>query len=313
MQHSKALPCRGPARRFVASVLVAVAVTCLPVPGPGAEIGAVAGDVHLAIDSAAGRPGETVRLTLSAHASTELQAISIAIDFDESRLRIVSVERLAAPAVDGGEPWPASPLAEAAYNNTDETAGNQSGEGWLYLELRADGTATGLGLRPGEETPLVALDFRVADDALPGDATVVFGPVGSIGDETGPAAAVFDNAVVPAGLDAADRVPLPVENLKSGKIKIIGEIGFFTRGDANLDLQRDISDPIRILDRLFLGAPPLACQDAADANDDGILDITDPVVCLERLFTDPRPFPDPDVWGPDPTEDKLLCEWPGPS
>jgi hypothetical protein len=82
----------------------------------------------------------------------------------------------------------------------------------------------------------------------------------------------------------------------------------FLRGDANGDGKLDLTDPIRIIGRLFLGGGGLGCDDAADANDDGRLDLTDPVALLGRLFMGAGPQPDPGgSCGPDPTPDPLAC------
>lgn len=83
----------------------------------------------------------------------------------------------------------------------------------------------------------------------------------------------------------------------------------FTRGDANLDGQLNISDPVAILKALFLPTPlPLHCGDAADGNDDGSVDLDDAIGLLGYLFLGelaPRPpFPGP---GEDPTADELYC------
>ncbi len=83
--------------------------------------------------------------------------------------------------------------------------------------------------------------------------------------------------------------------------------GIFVRGDANSDDSVDISDAVRILGFLFLGAE-LDCVDRADVDDDGIVVITDAIALLNYLFQDGRaprePFP---VAGEDPTPDNLEC------
>lgn len=56
------------------------------------------------------------------------------------------------------------------------------------------------------------------------------------------------------------------------------------RGDANADGQRDISDPITILDCLFLGGDCPSTLCAGDSNDDGKTDISDAVFLLSFLF-----------------------------
>jgi hypothetical protein len=84
--------------------------------------------------------------------------------------------------------------------------------------------------------------------------------------------------------------------------------GVFLRGDSNGDSKLDLSDPVRLLARLFLGSAPLSCEDAADANDDGHLDIADGIYALGHLFVGgpppPPPFPER---GEDPTPDPLDC------
>ena len=82
----------------------------------------------------------------------------------------------------------------------------------------------------------------------------------------------------------------------------------FLRGDANLDSSVDISDPVRILNILFLGSEKPDCDDLLDSNDDGSIDISDGVFLLAFLFgggaSPPAPFP---TCGPDETPDALGC------
>jgi hypothetical protein len=89
-----------------------------------------------------------------------------------------------------------------------------------------------------------------------------------------------------------------------------GEPLVLSRGDANADGRRDISDAQSVLGVLFLGLPPaLACDKAGDVNDDGRVEIADASYLLNFLFlggADPRsPFP---LCGSDPTRDGLSCD-----
>jgi len=82
----------------------------------------------------------------------------------------------------------------------------------------------------------------------------------------------------------------------------------FMRGDASQDGELSIADPIRILDRLFSGAPSPSCPDSFDVNDDGRINIADPVSLLSHLFGGSGPLPEPfGECGTDPTEDDLGC------
>lgn len=83
----------------------------------------------------------------------------------------------------------------------------------------------------------------------------------------------------------------------------------FRRGDSNADGRTDISDPIAILNSLFLGMQKTTCQKAGDANDDGNLDISDAVFLLSYLFLGGEVPKEPlGICGIDPTPDELTCE-----
>ncbi len=86
------------------------------------------------------------------------------------------------------------------------------------------------------------------------------------------------------------------------------EAPLFSRGDANDDRLLDISDPISILGRLFLGETPFNCESAADTNDDRVVDVSDPVYLLNHLFLGgaalQAPFPG---CGVELTPDNLDC------
>jgi len=82
----------------------------------------------------------------------------------------------------------------------------------------------------------------------------------------------------------------------------------FRRGDSNADGTTDISDAVRILGFLFVGAPMNDCLDGADVNDDGKVDISDPVRLLGFLFLGSERPPDPfSACEVDSTGDELDC------
>jgi hypothetical protein len=82
----------------------------------------------------------------------------------------------------------------------------------------------------------------------------------------------------------------------------------FVRGDPNLDLIINITDPIFLLSSLFFSKEGLECRDAADANDDGSLDVSDALRMLNYLFLNgpPPAAPFPEA-GFDTTIDDLGC------
>ncbi len=82
------------------------------------------------------------------------------------------------------------------------------------------------------------------------------------------------------------------------------ELPLFHRGDANDDGELDISDPLFILNLLFVDPVAPACLEATDGNDDGDIDISDPLFILLFLFADgespPAPGPPSQACSVDP-------------
>ncbi|MEM7232785.1 MAG: PEP/pyruvate-binding domain-containing protein, partial [Planctomycetota bacterium] len=83
--------------------------------------------------------------------------------------------------------------------------------------------------------------------------------------------------------------------------------GLFNRGDTDSNHRLELSDAVRVLRHLFLGAPPPPCEDAADADDDGRLSLSDPLLVLNHLFFRGVPLPPPGNCGVDNTIDELGC------
>jgi hypothetical protein len=298
---------REPQRHTPNAALLALALLACAVPAPGAEPAPPPG-VEFILDETTGSPGELVTLRLGIRSSQVLKSASFAIDFDERQLRIENVTRIVAPA---------SPILDgesrvASLDNGDDVDGNQTLEGWVHIELGTSDSVRALDLPLAEEVQLFNLEFRVLPNAVPGFTPVEFKDLGPI--RMGGLTITYTNAaqVVDAVAPGADfAVALPKENLDPGGIviQIIGEVGFFLRGDSNMDFARDVSDPIRTLNYLFQGETFLTCEDAADANDDGKIDLSDSVFTLNRLFSGGNAFPEPNERkGPDRTEDRLGCD-----
>ena len=105
----------------------------------------------------------------------------------------------------------------------------------------------------------------------------------------------FLPSLYPAGLEGPPRAP--------------GYGPRFRRGEANGDGAVDISDPVTVLQFLFVGGAEPSCLDAADADDSGVLDITDAIRLFGFLFLggSAPPEPGPAACGRDPTDDALGC------
>ncbi len=153
---------------------------------------------------------------------------------------------------------------------------------------------------PGEDRLVFKIRGTIAADAEPG-TTIALEPRT---DDEGVGPFGLHNEVTYKGQArflSAEPVVIP------GALKISPDIvGFFIRGDVNVDSVVDQSDALAILTYLFLGGDPISCPDAADANDDGDIDISDPINILRTAFLGASgiaaPYP---IAGIDPTPDGL--------
>ena len=95
--------------------------------------------------------------------------------------------------------------------------------------------------------------------------------------------------------------------LEGGELRIIDDITFFIRGDANRDAAVDISDALFTLGYLFVSGAAPSCLDAADADDNGEIELTDAIVTLGQLFLNEGPIAPPyPSRGPDTTPDAFV-------
>ena len=83
----------------------------------------------------------------------------------------------------------------------------------------------------------------------------------------------------------------------------------FDRGDVNADGKMDLSDPVFILQALFVGTRELTCKKAADLNNDETVNLPDAVYGLEYLFRGGETLDAPHgSCGVDPTPGDLGCD-----
>lgn len=84
----------------------------------------------------------------------------------------------------------------------------------------------------------------------------------------------------------------------------------FIRGDVDGNGRVELTDAVRILNWLFQGGQPPACEDSSDADDNGRIDITDAILILNHLFSGGAPPKEPNQEGKgfDSTRDELECD-----
>jgi hypothetical protein len=262
--------------------------------------------IELSLSEARGAPGELVTLDLSLYTEAELQSLSIALNFDEAALlfreaRPLAAEFDAAPAV-------LSP--DSSFDNADDEPGDQTSEGWVHIELVPTLDEAPLAMAGEERSVILQLVFRIRLVAPQGFSAVHFAEIGPVVRE-GVGVPARTLARVAAEDGVVERV-LAAEEVDDGGViveGVIGEVGFFLRGDANMDCERDLSDPILVLHYLFLGDSRLDCEDAADSDDNAVLELSDPIYALNWLFNRGPPFPPPaERLAEDPTRDyELFC------
>jgi len=289
----------GPGKHFRVSLAVAV-FSVLALPSFGEETPPC---VRFVLDTAEGKPCDLVVLHLEVSTSVPLSAVSFALDFDETTLEIESV----GPPQEAGAAFPLADTSAMNLDNRDEVAGNQVEEGWLYLELDASNSQEVLDMPLDRLVPVFDLCFRIREAAPAGFTAVKFANIGPVRlmDQTVMLANSADGRDAPG----SPEMFLPQEMIDGGVEvnSIIGEFGFFLRADTDMNLTLELTDPVRTLTYLFQGGAEVPCEDAADADDDGELSLSDAIYTLERLFVQSRPFPPPNTFGPDPTEDSLHC------
>lgn len=249
-------------------------------------------------------PGGMVNVPLVVNANSELQAISLSLDFDEGVLQFVRSERVYRRP-DGGEWFTGVILAD----NSDLIPGNGGVDegsiaGGIIFNEKPDSPEVWATLPPPNvDNTIINLVFQVKPDAPTGDTVISFLD-GAHPPRVGGKAnnkVVLEDKVLSVHYDV---IPVTV----GGRIQIVGDLSLFVRGDSDQNGAVELTDVVFSLAYLYLGGPTPLCLDAADANDDGVIDITDPVATIYSLFLGSGPLPRPN-FAPDadPTPDSLGC------
>jgi hypothetical protein len=263
-------------------------------PGGGPPVGPPAVErwaASFALGAAGGLPGDTVLLPFLVESSQPLSMLALSAEFDPSALEFLE------PVLGG----PITAIFEQLPGGVPFFSWTSDPEaGWLQLALILDFEGGDrFVIPPGLFREMAKLRFRLRPEAPPGDYPVVFtrpetaSYTGGFHDR---GQAVY-NAARRAGRAFPGEEPFTDEGegdvqrdgdlgLQDGVItaSIIGDVGIFARGDANLDEAVNISDPMRILQHLFQGGEPLPCPAVADVNLDGHVDISDAITILDYLF-----------------------------
>ena len=278
----------------------------------GAAIGAPGQEkklIQLFVPMATAAPGEVVEVPVLLRTEVPLSLVGFSVEFDTRVLEVLEVKL--------------SPELEAIVSTPDRVAGvdwsfesfSSQDEGWVQGLCVLDYAGSEEFTVPADEVLRIStLVFQVKADAPEGRSPVTFTRQESArfrGQFLNGEQPVY-NAVRRPGhpFPPAERFRDTLDpDLEDGSVQvsIIGDVGIFVRGDANVDANVDISDSLSILGALFLGQEDLPCDDAADANDDGRIDISDPVAILDYLFTGLSTVPLHGTRVVDETLDTLDC------
>jgi len=159
------------------------------------------------------------------------------------------------------------------------------------------------GIPANQETEVLRFRFRVRPDVGPTITEIRF-----LDGAHPPENIKFRNACVALGRTIYPEMADSFVFIDA-KVSIGIDIATFLRGDTDGSLEVDQTDAIVLLNHLFIGGSPPHCYDAADANDDGELDISDPIAILESVFLGTRQLPPPTgIPGADPTSDHMGCK-----
>jgi hypothetical protein len=285
--------CRG-ARRArlhlehpVAIIIAGIIIGALGLPAPAAESPTFARFETVDVEA---RRGEMVGVPFRVETDLPVSALCWSVEYDPVVFVFLEADLAGAAAelVEGRsrEEW--------AFEHFAAAPGSHQFLFVIDREGRAEHS-----LPPGEPLDVARMWFRITEDAPEGTHTISF---------TRPEEASYEsvfrrgeepvyNAVSPHGQDLGEldgSEDIENHNLIDGlvRVSLIGEVGVFRRGDANLDREVDISDPVMTLHSLFFESP-LPCVGVADTNVDGRIDLTDPLLVLGFLagITSWRPLP----------------------
>jgi hypothetical protein len=252
--------------------------------------------VAFKLGSAAAEPGGELALPFLVRSDRPVTGLSWSIDLDERYLEPLGQE--AVWARPGGEPFDFQ-----TYDMDGRDINPGSGgvdEGFFSGSIVIAASEAGGVLPVDEDVEVVRLMLRARSGVL-GPTEIRFMDGARLSGNP------VRNSVIYGGSEVG-RAEARSFGLVAGAVTIAPPEALFVRGDTTGEGDVDLSDPIRILEFLFLSGEAPSCLDAADANDDGAVDLSDPIRILSSLFLGEGPLPPPaGEPGPDPTADGLGC------
>ena len=265
---------------FLLSPLLSAEPIEPPEPGDPPEL-ETEGTLRLLASKFAAVGGETLEFALGVHADDPLEQVAFSLEFDAERLEFV--EMLLDPGVRAGP-------------HTRFRSFHDEGTNWVQgvLELEPELDAdSDIEFEGAEDEHVVQIRFRVLPGAPEGDARVGFALPqdaafeGHLSDD---GTRFFYNTVRvkgqgdPATSTFFEGVKAPAIPARDVRVNILGDVGLFSRGDANLDGRLDLSDAVFLLSYLYLDGQEPQSLAAADVNRDDRVDIGDPLALLFALF-----------------------------
>ena len=198
-------------------------------------------------------------------------------------------------------------------HNPDEELDSEPVEGLLTVSLPAPlltGVQPAVGSAEGGETVFVSGGYFFEDiEVFFGDQEAAevrrFGPNG---DST-----VLLEVTTPPG---QGQVEVRVVNTRPGRAESVDTVTFtyesaegYIRGDPDASGDVNLTDAVLLLNFLFAGGAPPACEAAGDTDRSGDIGMTDAIQILNYLFLGadglPAPFPE---CGRDPRGELLRCD-----
>jgi hypothetical protein len=222
-------------------------------------------------------PGETVEVPVFITSSVPVEGFQVVVSFDPAMVE------------GGGLVFDGTFYENHANGRPDMRVGQVRESGIFEIDVVGDLSNEDWALPAGTEVLAAKILVQVSPDAPPGSVVDLQLTNGPDGDGIRPPFMIRNELTHEGNARFVSVLPQRI----AGKLHIVTDITFFSRGDSNHDGAVDISDALFTLDFLFLGGNAPPCADAADADDNGKLELTDAVAILGELFTDTGEIADP--------------------